>query len=395
MTGQARRLLALDGLRGLAAMAIVVHHAWMFDHGDGHVATLSLLDRGLDELRLGVTLFFVLSGYLVFGPFAAAALDGRDRPSMRRYALKRAARILPAYWLVLAGAFALTAATNHPMRVSTGDLPLFLVFAQNQAAATHGHVDPPMWSLCVEVTFYALLPLVALVVARLGRDRRRQLALIAGLFAAGVLACLIAAAAGWPPTVTDSLMTTVPLFAAGMAVAVLAHGRTISNRAAAALIGGGIVLVLAGATVESVAALQGGPLRTAVSDTPAAVGFALIVGALVAAPLRARPLTAGPLLFAGAISYGLYLWHFPVIYGLRAAGAWPGELVPAMALTLAFAVLLATCSWLAIERPVLRWAHARARRVQPARKRATSDGVTSSTRSTTASASASASPAGG
>ena len=71
---QARRLLALDGLRGLAAVAIVVHHAWMFS---AHGTTLA--DSALDEMRLGVTLFFVLSGYLVFGPFVAAALDERDR----------------------------------------------------------------------------------------------------------------------------------------------------------------------------------------------------------------------------------------------------------------------------------------------------------------------------
>ncbi len=359
MTGPRRRLLALDGLRGLAAVAIVVHHAWMFDHGDSHVATMSLMDRGLDELRLGVTLFFVLSGYLVFGPFVAAALDGRDQPSRRRYALKRAARILPAYWLALAGAFALTAATHHPMGVSGAQLPLFLVFAQNQVAATNGHVDPPMWSLCVEVMFYAALPLLALAVARLGTDRRRQLALIAAVFAAGVLACVVTDLAGSPRTVTDSLLTCVPLFAAGMGVAVLTHGRTLSARAAVALIAAGVVLVVAGATVESAAALEAGPLRLAVSDTPAAIGFALIVAALVAAPLRARALTLRPVLFAGAISYGLYLWHFPVIYGLREAGAWPSQLVPAMALTLALAAVLASASWYLVERPILDAAHRR------------------------------------
>jgi len=354
-----RRLLALDGLRGLAAVAIVFHHAWMFDHGDSHVAAMSLFDRGMDELRLGVTLFFVLSGYLVFGPFVAAALDRRDQPSRRRYALKRAARILPAYWLALGGAFALTAATHHPMGVSAGELPLFLVFGENQVAATNGHVDPPMWSLCVEVMFYAALPLLALVVARLGSERRRQMALIAGVFAAGVAACLITDVAGSPRTVTDSLLTCVPLFAAGMFVAVATHGRTVSARTAAGLIGGGALLVVAGATVESAASLEAGPLRLAVCDTPAALGFALIVAALVAAPLRARTLTAAPMLFAGAISYGLYLWHFPVIYGLREAGAWPSALVPAMLLTLAIAGLLASLSWFAVEKPVLAWAHRR------------------------------------
>lgn len=349
-----RRLLALDGLRGLAAVAIAIHHTWMFTaHG------MTIADRALDEMRLGVTLFFVLSGYLVFGPFVAAALDGRQQPSRRRYALKRAARILPAYWIVLAGAYALTAATHHPMGIAADQLPLFFVFAQNQVDAVRGHLDPPLWSLAVEASFYVLLPIVAIAVARLGRDRRAQLALVGALIGAGVLACGLGTALDWPRTVTDSLLTTLPLFGCGMAVAVLTHGRTVSARTGAWLIAAGVPLMLAGAAVENGFGLQAGALRPLVSDLPAAAGFALVVAALVAAPLRARPLTVAPVLFAGTVSYGLYLWHFPVIYGLREAGLFPSSPVPAMALVLALALGLATISWYAVEQPVLRWAHRR------------------------------------
>jgi len=360
---RASRLLALDGLRGVAAVAIVIHHAWMFSaHG------MTLADRALDEMRLGVTLFFVLSGYLVFGPFVAAALDGRDQPDRRRYALKRAARILPAYWLVLLGAFALTAATNHPMRVEAQQLPLFLVFAQNQVEAVRGHLDPPLWSLVVEASFYVLLPIVAIAVARLGRDRRAQLLLVLALGGAGLACCALGTALHWPRTVTDSLLTTLPLFACGMAVAVVTHGRTFGARTGLALALGGVPFVLAGAIVESAAGLEAGALRFLVSDFPAAVGFALIVAALAATPLRARPLVAAPVLFAGTVSYGLYLWHFPVIYGLHEAGLWPTAPIPAMALVLAVSFVPATISWFVLERPVLDWAHRRGRaRRQPAR----------------------------
>ncbi len=354
MNGQARRLPALDGLRGIAAVAIVVHHAWMFSaHG------LTLADRALDEMRLGVTLFFVLSGYLVFGPFVAAALDGRRQPDLGRYAIKRAARILPAYWLVLAGAFALTAAVHHPMGIAADQLPLFVVFAQNQVAAVRGHLDPPLWSLAVEASFYALLPLVAIAVARLGRDRRAQLGLVAALGGAGVLACALGSILSWPRTVTDSLLTTLPLFACGMAVAVIVHERRLPARTGVALALSAIPLVVAGAVVESAFGLQAGSLRPLVSDLPAAAGFALLVAALAATPLRTRPLTAAPVLFAGTISYGLYLWHFPVIYGLHAAHLWPSPPVPAMALTLAVALVPATLSWFVVERPLLRRAHRR------------------------------------
>jgi peptidoglycan/LPS O-acetylase OafA/YrhL len=379
---QAQRLLALDGLRGVAAVAIVIHHAWMFS---AHGATLA--DSVLDELRLGVTLFFVLSGYLLYGPFVAAALDGRGQPDKRRYALKRAARILPAYWLVLIGAFALTAATNHPMRIEATQLPLFVVFAQNQVAAVHGHLDPPLWSLAVEASFYVLLPIVAIAVARLGRDRRAQLLLVGGLGGIGLLCCTLGAIFDWPRTVTDSLLTTLPLFACGMAVAVATHGRSFSARTGLWLALAGLPLVLAGGIVEAAADMQAATaLRFLVSDFPAALGFALVVAALVATPLRARPLLAAPVLFAGTISYGLYLWHFPVIYGLHSAHLWPSSPVPAMALVLALTFVPATISWYLLEQPVLRWAH---------RRRDTSAGVTASTRSTVAPASASASSAGG
>jgi peptidoglycan/LPS O-acetylase OafA/YrhL len=216
-----------------------------------------------------------------------------------------------------------------------------------------------MWSLAVEASFYVLLPVVAIAVARLGRDRRAQLALVGALIGAGALACALGTALDWPRTVTDSLLTTLPLFGCGMAVAVLTHGRTLSARTGAWLIAAGLPLMLAGAAVENGFGLQAGSLRPLVSDLPAAAGFALVVAALVAAPLRARPLTVAPVLFAGTVSYGLYLWHFPVIYGLREAGLFPSSPVPAMALVLALALGLATISWYAVEQPVLRWAHRR------------------------------------
>src|SRR6201999_4672594 len=91
-----QRFDALDGLRGLAALGVLVLHVWMFSYGDQHRPPKGLLDFTLGELRLGVQLFFVLSGFLIFRPFVAAALDGAQRmPSLRRYAIRRAARILP------------------------------------------------------------------------------------------------------------------------------------------------------------------------------------------------------------------------------------------------------------------------------------------------------------
>lgn len=353
------RYAALDGLRGLAAAAIVVHHAWLFDHH----GSASALDSVLDELRLGVALFFVLSGFLVYRPFVAAALDGGPRPSLRVYARRRAARILPAYWLVLAVAFVVLDAIDHPGRATLAQLPIFLLFAQNQFSATHGHIDPPMWSLTVEVSFYAVLPLVALVAARLATWRAAQLGLCAVLAAFGLAFCFVADAAGWGVTVTDSLLTQLPVFACGMAVAVLAHGRRVSARIGGLMVAAAVPLMIFGGWLEVVDFPGNGPLRTALCDVPAAVGFALVVGALVASPLRAPLLSSRPMRELGTLSYGMYLWHFVLIYVLRAAGLWPSSLVAAMVLLLACSIACAAVSWYGLERPIVRWAHRRGGRV--------------------------------
>jgi peptidoglycan/LPS O-acetylase OafA/YrhL len=148
---------ALDGLRGLAALGVLTLHVWMFtvQGAHGRDELVSLLTG---ELRLGVVLFFVLSGYLLAGPWVASALEDRPMPRLGRFAVKRAARIVPAYWVAVLGSFWLLAGSGHHYEVSAGQLPLFAAFGQNYVASAAGRLDPPMWSLVVEVSFYAVLP---------------------------------------------------------------------------------------------------------------------------------------------------------------------------------------------------------------------------------------------
>src|SRR3954471_21912178 len=88
---------ALDGLRGLAALGVLTLHVWMFTVQGAH-RRQELVSLLTGELRLGVVLFFVLSGYLLAGPWVASALEDRPTPRLGRFAVKRAARIVPAYW---------------------------------------------------------------------------------------------------------------------------------------------------------------------------------------------------------------------------------------------------------------------------------------------------------
>src|SRR6266516_1997197 len=98
-----RSLPMLDGLRAVAALAVLLTHV-AFQTGEvARAAGGAVLAR----LDAGVAVFFVLSGFLLYRPYALARASGTPRPSIRRYVLRRAARILPAYWLAL-GAVALT-----------------------------------------------------------------------------------------------------------------------------------------------------------------------------------------------------------------------------------------------------------------------------------------------
>jgi peptidoglycan/LPS O-acetylase OafA/YrhL len=349
----AGRMRALDGLRGVAAMAVLVLHVWMFDHGDAGRPEKNVLDRVLGEFRLGVPLFFVLSGFLLHRAFAGRILDRRPAPSVRRYALHRAARIVPGYWLALAGAWIVLSAAGHPLLVGPSEIPVFLLFLHNHFDATARQMDPPMWTLGVEVSFYLLLPLVAIAARRLGPGRRRQFAVCAALTLGGMGTTWLSMARAWPDTVTTSLLTWLPLFTVGMGTAVLVHGRTLSRRDGWALLAAGAALIVADGAWHS---LGIGPygVRVVGGDVPAAIGFAMIVAALVAAPLRARVLSSRPAVMLGDLSYGVYLWHYLAIIWLRSNDRWSSDLGEVVVLTAALTLAAAAVSWFFLERPVLR-----------------------------------------
>lgn len=348
-----QRLAALDGLRGLAAVSIVLLHVSMFNRGDARHPDKTLVDHAMGELRLGLVLFFVLSGFLLYRGWARAALAGEPGPRLRTYAVRRLARILPAYWLAVVGIFALLSQIDYPLMPDLSQLPIFLGFAQNYLPETANRLDPPMWSLVVEMSFYVALPLLGWLALRLGTSRARQLAFCGALGALGIGFSVLAAAEAWPRTATATLPLMLPYFAAGMAAAILVEGRAWSRRTGALVVLAGVLLVVADAAWHADGTL---PLREALRDAPGAVGFALIVAGLVAAPVRARVLRSGPAAWLGTVSFGLYLWHFPAILLLRAEEQWEGDLLKDFGATLALATAAATASWFLVERPAIRLA---------------------------------------
>ena len=91
----------LEGLRGVAAWGLVLYHTWVFSSGSALAWDLGPATVFLPALQSSVVLFFVLSGFLLYRPFAAALAAGEPFPSVRAYFRNRALRILPAYWVVV------------------------------------------------------------------------------------------------------------------------------------------------------------------------------------------------------------------------------------------------------------------------------------------------------
>jgi len=343
------RLPGLDGLRGLAALGVVAVHVWMYTENRRGRERWPLLDAVIGELRLGLMFFFVVSGFLLARPWVRAALDGAPPPRLGRFARQRAARVLPAYLVALVGAFAVLEGTGHARAVGWEGVPVFALFAQNQIEGMAGQLNPPTWSLAVEVGFYALLPVLGWAFLK-ARTRARMLGVCVAATAAGVAWCGLGYSRGWPDTVMTSVPTFLPVFTCGIAACVLTYGRRPGPRTALTLIVAGWVAVLVNGWWHAIGdtGLAGHALR----DLPAAAGFGAIAAGLCARP--AGLLDLWPIRSLGVISYGLYLWHMPVLYWLKTRGLFPQDFVPAYAMVIVPAIALGAASWLAIERPWLR-----------------------------------------
>jgi len=350
------RAHGLDGLRGLAALAVVVLHVWMYTQAADPYHNV-LVDRVIGELRTAVLLFFVLSAFLLTAPWVAAARGERPPPDVGRFALRRVTRIVPAYLLALLGSLVLLHGTGHPRDIDLSDLPLFLLFIPNLDPDTRNMLDPPMWTLHVEVTFYLVLPVIGWAIVKLARRRSigGPLALCLALVGASVAWIAASYTAGWGPEVTWTLPTYLGAFACGIGAAVLAHGRRLGMRGSIALIAAGSVAVGLNAIWHSGG--NTGATGVIVGDLPASLGFAAIVTAVALRP--ARLLGLAPLRKLGAISLGVYLWHMPVLYALQVHGSWPERFWPGLWRVLVPTLALAAASWVFVERPALRLARRR------------------------------------
>jgi peptidoglycan/LPS O-acetylase OafA/YrhL len=375
------RFPLIDSLRAIAAIAVVLCHAGglTVSPGAGFVS----------HAEAGVALFFAISGFLLYRPFVSARLNGARRPAVTSYLRRRILRIVPAYWLALT-VLAIWPGLNG---VFTGHFWVFYGFGQiyNNGYALGG--IGPAWTLCIEITFYLLLPVYAAGVSALLRrvPRQRQvwveLALLAVIGVASLAYRYVLRADTSLSFVLNALPTHLDWFAPGMVLAVLSaawQDRPLPR--GAALIARRPVISVAFAvaaytavslgvaepfklTIEgNTALLYTGSEDVARHALYAAAAIGLLVPAVLGGGGRIRAgLSWRPLAWLGLISYGIYLWHQSLLVELCQPGPELGcqfhglpalHRSPILSLTvigLIAAVACAAASYYLVERPILRF----------------------------------------
>lgn len=347
----ADRVASLTGIRAVAALLVVVTHA---AYGTG-AYNRGYLGYIFARMEIGVALFFVLSGFLLFGTWVRAAAGGTAPPAVRRYVRTRARRIMPAYLVTVLLAYGvyhfrdIDPNPGHSWAGLLRHVTLTQIYSENYFTAYMHQGLTQMWSLAVEVAFYAALPVLAyLVLVLLCRRRWCPRVLLAGLAALGAVSPLwlvVVHTTGWLPNGAGLwLPHYLVWFVGGMVLAVLAtEGRNWYALA---------VLPIAIATYLVVSTPVAGEVDAATldlgQDVVKVLGYATIA-TLVVAPLGlgdtgwySRLLGSRPMVRLGEISYEIFLLHVLVMeIAMVSVLRWPvytGSVVVLFALTLALTI---------------------------------------------------------
>lgn len=349
-----RYLPGLDGMRALAVIAVVLFHS-----------PLAVAPGGF----LGVEVFFVISGYIITRALLAER-EQRGRVSIGRFWARRARRLLPALFLLLAGVTAWSALfAPGELAGLRRDIGAALVYVTNWDLIAAGENyfatwERPsllrhLWSLAVEEQFYLLWPPLLMGALAFGR-RRGALALIV----AGAAASALAMAALHEPgggvariyygtdTRASGLLIGAALAFVWSAPAAVARerGRALAEGTGLALLGGAAL----GALTAFTLLLDGGAAflyRGGFALTGLATA-ALIVAATHARSPFARLLALRPLPWLGLRSYGIYLWHWPVMALSRPGVDVPLDGAALFALQAAVTLALAEASYRWVETPI-------------------------------------------
>ncbi|MGH2507534.1 MAG: acyltransferase family protein [Ktedonobacteraceae bacterium] len=348
-------IVALDGVRACAIIFVVIFHV---DYTTGN----NLWDWRTNPLASsvaiagasGVTLFFVLSGFLLFLPYAKALLFAGRWPLARSFYIRRALRIMPGYYLSLFLLIFLSA-RQYLQPANLGKLGLFLTFLMDSSRPTFRQLNGPYWTLAVEWQFYMILPLLTLGIllvvrrVRLAWRFRAVTLCLFGIMAGGLGIRFFGLYFAARPSITFLvprpalnvvLFFTFGIigkyteeFAVGMLGALIyVYAQSLPpehrfvrklHQRSLWLWGGGILILAFSAmwNFQSFPATPAWPFLNPImpyfswlSEMLLAVGYSMCIMAILFGPRELQRLfTWRPLRWIGLISYSLYIWHLPIL----------------------------------------------------------------------------------
>lgn len=385
-----RRVPVLDGIRGYIAVGVLLAHtayfAGIMDVGPMKgIPVLNWLSVGLTII---LTPFFLLSGMLLYKAFAKATFTGAAAPAAKPFLVRRLLRIVPTYWVMVAAVLLLINFTTIDSLWDVLAPVLGLHYFKN---SDYTGLVPGLeisWSVVTEVIFYLLLPVAAALINRYARgaagDPDRQLRRIVWSLAPFVLI-----GPAWEIYTHLPSMGAYPIeiFWPPMFLGVMAVGMMFGAMNAYHDVTGrvpklyqlgaksplswwavafGLYIVNCIRPFDKAGSGDYPPMSQALLDHVLTVLWGVLVMVPLISPVaRSRVMEAvlgnKPAVFLGRISYGVYLWHFPVLYFMYGAGSLfgtPAMLMPGQINTwlllvevLVGTVILATLTYYLVERP--------------------------------------------
>lgn len=351
------RVPPLTGVRALAALLVVATHA-AYTTGKYTHGYVGLV---FSRMEIGVPIFFVLSGFLLFGPWVRAAVVGATAPSLRRYAGHRVRRIMPAYAVTVLAAYLIyhfhDAGPNpgHSWNGLLRNLTLTQVYTDSYLFSHLHQGLTQMWSLAVEVAFYLTLPVIAyLLLVVLCRRRWRPGLLLAGLAGLALISPAWMVLVHTVDFLPDGARLWLPgylaWFVGGMMLTVLAALGVRCHWFLAVPLAA-LCYVIAATPIAGEATTS----PTGLAQAVVKIVFYAVIATLVVAPLAlgnrgaySRLLGSRPMVWLGEISYEIFLVHLIVMEFAMVAvlhwrvytGSMPALFIVTLALTIPVAWVL-------------------------------------------------------
>ncbi|MFD6183028.1 acyltransferase family protein [Streptomyces goshikiensis] len=392
-TRDKRRIANLDGIRGLCAMVVVITHVAFStgvvlgsESGPPQQGIWSILAVGLE---VGLGPFFIMSGLFLYKPFARRTLLGSGKPELGAFFLRRGLRLMPGYWLLTAFCLLFL---NFSSIHSVWYVLRPILLMQDYDFVWYAGMDPT-WTIPTEAQFYLVLPLLAALMHWLAkgvddpaRKARRMVIplvvmVVAGFAFAGYMH--MEHLGPWPPEFWWPF-SRLGLFGVGMWLAILSVRaeqspervpslyRAAAKRPNLFWVGALAAYLLAcSAPLGHPGTWDYGTPQFAMIQHVAFLAFAFLLMVPLVAPkaesrLMDSVLSNGPTRFLGRISYGVYLWHFVVMYlWFQSGSIFGAPPVPAgmligtvgfwemLAVVIAGTLVIASLSYYFFERPLM------------------------------------------